>query len=226
MQRYVGVDYHRKFSYLTVLDQAGKVVKEGPVENRKEAVASFLTRATCDGETAAVLEATRNWTVMYDWLEELVEEVRLAHPLKVKATASAKIKTDKIDARVLAHLLRADLLPEAYVASPRAREVRKHPAPADVSGSGADDGEESDRGAARSLSRAGGGSALQRGVQSGREGVAGADRRQSHRSPDAGRGSAALSGAGPAYCAERGSGCLKTSAWSSSLLRGTGGWSC
>lgn len=124
MQRYVGVDYHRKFSYLTVLDQAGKVVKEGPVENRKEVVASFLTRATCDGETAAVLEATRNWRVMYDWLEELVEEVRLAHPLKVKAIAEAKIKTDKIDARVLAHLLRADLLPEAYVASPRAREVR------------------------------------------------------------------------------------------------------
>lgn len=204
MQRYVGVDYHRKFSYLTVLDQAGKVVKEGPVENRKEVVASFLTRATCDGETAAVLEATRNWTVMYDWLEELVEEVRLAHPLKVKAAASAKIKTDKIDARVLAHLLRADLLPEAYVASPRAREVRsvlrqrmflvrvrtmvKN------------------RIVGLLLSRAGGGSALQRGVQSGREGVAGADRRQSHRSPDAGRGSAALSGAGPAYCAERGIG--------------------
>jgi hypothetical protein len=37
---------------------------------------------------------------MYDWLEELVDEVHLAHPLKVKAIAEAKIKTDKIDARV------------------------------------------------------------------------------------------------------------------------------
>jgi len=61
---------------------------------------------------------------MHDWLEELVDEVHLAHPLKVKAIAEAKIKTDKIDAKVLAHLLRTDLLPEAYVASPEAREVR------------------------------------------------------------------------------------------------------
>lgn len=45
--------------------------------------------------------------------------------LKVKAIAEAKIKTDRIDAKVLAHLLRADLLPEAYVASPPAREVRR-----------------------------------------------------------------------------------------------------
>ena len=62
---------------------------------------------------------------MYDWLEEIVDEVYLAHPLKVKAIAEAKIKTDRIDARVLAHLLRCDLLPEAYVASPEARQVRK-----------------------------------------------------------------------------------------------------
>lgn len=44
--------------------------------------------------------------------------------VEVKAIAETKIKIDKIDARVLAHLLRADLLPEAYVASPLAREVR------------------------------------------------------------------------------------------------------
>ncbi len=41
--------------------------------------------------------------------------MRLAHPLKVKATAQAKVKTDKIDSETLAHLLRADLLPESYV---------------------------------------------------------------------------------------------------------------
>jgi transposase len=70
------------------------------------------------------MEATRNWTVMYDLLEELVGEVHLAHPLKVKAIAEARIKTDKIDSEVLAHLLRCDLLPEAHVPSPAARTVR------------------------------------------------------------------------------------------------------
>lgn len=124
MRMYVGVDYHRKYSYLTAMNEMGKVVKEGVVDNNREAVAAFLGSANCNGNASAVLEATRNWTVMHDWLEELVDEVHLAHPLKVKAIAEAKIKTDKIDAKVLAHLLRTDLLPEAYVASPEAREVR------------------------------------------------------------------------------------------------------
>jgi len=58
---------------------------------------------------------------MHDWLEELAGDVTLAHPLKVKAIAEAKIKTDKIDATTLAHLLRCDLVPAAYVRSPQAR---------------------------------------------------------------------------------------------------------
>ena len=92
--------------------------------NDREAVGKFLQRACQDGRAAAVLEATRNWTVMYDLLEELVGEVHLAHPLKVKAIAEARIKTDKIDSEVLAHLLRCDLLPEAHVPGQAARDVR------------------------------------------------------------------------------------------------------
>lgn len=124
MRRYVGVDYHRDYSYMAVMDQQGQIVHEGRVENQQAAVADFLAKAQCDGNASAVLEAGRNWTVMYDWLEELVDDVKLAHPLKVKWIAEAKIKTDKIDARALAHLLRTELLPEAYVATPAAREVR------------------------------------------------------------------------------------------------------
>jgi hypothetical protein len=48
-------------------------------------------------------------------LEGLVDEVKLAHPLKVKAIAEARIKTDSIDSQTLAYLLRADLIPEAYL---------------------------------------------------------------------------------------------------------------
>lgn len=59
---------------------------------------------------------------MYDWLDDICDDVVLAHPLKVKAIADAKIKTDKIDATVLAHLLRADLVPEAW--APRSRDLR------------------------------------------------------------------------------------------------------
>jgi len=115
MQYYVGVDNHKKFSYLSVMDKQGVVVKEGKVVNTKEAVYKFLGKEYTQ-DTAAVLEAGRNWTVMYDWLEEELDEVKLAHPMKVKAIAEAKIKTDKIDAKTLAHLLRCDLVPKAYVA--------------------------------------------------------------------------------------------------------------
>jgi transposase len=61
---------------------------------------------------------------MYDWLDEICDDVVLAHPLKVKAIAEAKIKTDKIDATILSHLLRADLVPAAHAPSHRARELR------------------------------------------------------------------------------------------------------
>jgi transposase len=49
---------------------------------------------------------------MYDWLDDLVDEIILAHPAKVKAIADARIKTDKIDSETLAHLLRANLIPK------------------------------------------------------------------------------------------------------------------
>jgi len=124
VRTYIGVDYHLKYSYMTVMDEQGKIIDQRQVANNAEAVKLFLNRAGVNGESAAVMEATRNWTVMHDWLEELVDEVHLVHPLKVKAIAEAKIKTDKIDAKILAHLLRSDLLPEANVPAPSAREAR------------------------------------------------------------------------------------------------------
>jgi transposase len=120
---YVGVDYHKKSSYVTVVDERGKVVKKGQIANSKEALAALLEGT--GPEASAVLEAGRNWPVMYDWLEELVEEVTLAHPAKVRVIAEAKVKTDRIDSRMLAQLLRADLIPTAYVPGRVTQEQRR-----------------------------------------------------------------------------------------------------
>jgi hypothetical protein len=69
------------------------------------------------------LEATYGW----EWLAQLLEdrgcELHLAHPLRTKAIASARVKTDAVDARTLAHLLRADPLPEAYIAPRELRDL-------------------------------------------------------------------------------------------------------
>ena len=70
----------------------------------------------------AVIEAGRNCHVAAELLEGLVEEIKLAHPLKVRAIAEAKIKTDSIDSITLAQLLRGNLIPEAYF---RDREQQK-----------------------------------------------------------------------------------------------------
>jgi transposase len=120
---YVGVDYHKKTSYVTVLDGRGKLVKETQIANRREALAAFLGEDA--EEMAAVLEAGRTWPVMYDWLSELGAEVTLAHPTKVRVIAEAKVKTDRIDSRTLAQLLRLDWVPKAYVPGPVTREQRR-----------------------------------------------------------------------------------------------------
>jgi len=120
MRTFIGVDYHKKFSYGTIMTEAGQIIKQGRFANHPASVAGFLGEHGGSG-CRAVLEATRNWMVMHDWLEELVDGVTLAHPLKVKAIAEAKIKTDKIDATTLAHLLRCDLIPAAHVRSAQAR---------------------------------------------------------------------------------------------------------
>nr|WP_295468841.1 IS110 family transposase [Mesorhizobium sp.] len=119
---HIGVDYHKSYSHLVVQDSAGKTLRSGLVKNDRQSLGSFLERYRENSH--AVVEATRNWMVMYDWLDDICDDVVLAHPLKVKAIADAKVKTDKIDATVLAHLLRADLVPEAWAPGEKARELR------------------------------------------------------------------------------------------------------
>ena len=109
---YMGIDHHKQYSHMTVLDEKGKIVKAGHVLNRRKEVESFLEG--CREGLLAVIEAGRATYTMVDLLEELGVDVKMAHLLQVKAIAQAKIKTDKRDSKILAHLLRADLIPEVY----------------------------------------------------------------------------------------------------------------
>ena len=58
-------------------------------------------------------------------LEDAGFELHLAHPLRTRAIAAARVKTDAVDAAMLAQLLRAGLLPEAYIAPRELRDVRE-----------------------------------------------------------------------------------------------------
>jgi len=118
---YIGVDYHKKYSYIVVKDREGKVERRGTVNNNREDLHNFLEPYRSG---KAVVEATRNWGLIYNWLEEILNDVALAHPLKVRAIAEARIKTDKISADILCDLLRTNLLPEAYVPNRETRDAK------------------------------------------------------------------------------------------------------
>ena len=118
---YLGIDLHLKRTYVVLMDSKGEVIDERRMPNAK--MAGYLEKHVPQ-ETYAVLEATRNWPFMYDLLTEHVARVELAHPKEVKAIANAAVKTDRIDASVLAHLARMNYLPTAYAAPKEVRDLR------------------------------------------------------------------------------------------------------
>jgi transposase len=118
----VGIDLHRKRSHVAVIDESGSQLLSRRIVNDPQTFLELL--AGIDGESKIVLEATYGWEWLADLLEEAGYELHLAHPLRTKAIAAARVKTDAVDARTLAHLLRADLLPEAYVAPRELRDLR------------------------------------------------------------------------------------------------------
>jgi len=119
---YMGVDYHKQYSHLTILDKEGEVKKTGIVTNDQEDIGRFLLGFK---KLTAVVEASRTSYVMADMLEWMGIDIKIANPLQVKAIAQAKIKTDKRDSKVLADLLRANLIPEVYMRTRENREAQR-----------------------------------------------------------------------------------------------------
>ena len=74
--------------------------------------------------TPVAFEAAFGWSWLADLLEDYGFDAHLVHPLRCKAIASARLKNDKVDAAILAQLLRADLLPEAWIAPAKVRQLR------------------------------------------------------------------------------------------------------
>lgn len=124
---YVGVDLHLRFCYITVLDASGAVQSQGRVANLREDLEAFFCGLKNSGEEKILVavEACGFWPAFRETVEPLVTRVALVHPSRVKAIASAKLKNDRVDSATLAHLLRADLLPEAWKADRATRELRE-----------------------------------------------------------------------------------------------------
>lgn len=120
--RWVGIDLHRRRSFVTAIDEQGEVSLRRRIVNDRE---TFLELLGDPEGTHVALEATYGWEWLGDLLEDAGFELHLAHPLRTRAIAAARVKTDAVDATTLAQLLRAGLLPEAYIAPRELRDVRE-----------------------------------------------------------------------------------------------------
>src|SRR3989442_4686237 len=119
---YAGIDVHRKRSQVSLVDGDGKELLNRNVDNGSDAMLEILE--DLEPGTPVAFEAAYGWGWLADLLEESELEAHLVHPSACQAIASARLKNDKVDARMLAHLLRTDLLPEAWVAPKEVRDLR------------------------------------------------------------------------------------------------------
>ncbi|MCU4162024.1 IS110 family transposase [Acidiphilium sp. AL] len=107
------MDVHRSFAQVAILED-GRIVAERRVELVQEKVLTFGRMLQADDEI--VLEATGNTAAIERLLRPFVSRVVIANPRMVRAIAYARVKTDKIDAVMLARLQAAGFLPEVWAA--------------------------------------------------------------------------------------------------------------
>ena len=122
MSVYVGIDVHRKRSQVAVVTEDGTVQLNKNVVNGSEPMLRLI--GDLPSGTPVAFEAAFGWGWLAGLLEDYGFEAHLVHPLRCKAIASARLKNDKVDAAILAQLLRADLLPEAWIAPQPVRQLR------------------------------------------------------------------------------------------------------
>jgi transposase len=120
--RFIAIDIHKHYLMIGAIDAAKQVV----LQPRRVELSRWphWAHANLLPTDAVVIEATTNAWAIYDLLAPLVGRAVVVHPAKVKLIAAARVKTDKVDVLNLAHLLRADLLPEVWVPPQHVRDLR------------------------------------------------------------------------------------------------------
>src|SRR5256886_5733393 len=124
MLRFVGCDVHKRTAVFTLLLEDGTLFARYTVPVTREALTAFAERQLV-GEDRLAMEATTNTWAVAGVLRPFVKEVVIGNPLRVRAIAEAKIKTDKVDSRVLAELLRCDYLPKVWQPDPETQRLRR-----------------------------------------------------------------------------------------------------
>lgn len=123
MTNYIGLDHHRKFTQVAVVNGADQVVLECRMPNTEEAINNLLSQLP--GPNEAVVEAGPSWGWIFDSFQRMGVKVVLANPRQVRVIAETRCKTDRRDALALARLLRAGWIPQVYVGSLESRAQKQ-----------------------------------------------------------------------------------------------------
>ena len=121
-RRCIGLDVHREFAQIAVWED-GTVRQAGQIALSAEALRVFCDSLGPQDEVA--IEATCNTHAIVRLIAPHVARVVVSNPQKTRAIAEAKVKTDKVDAAILAELLAADYLPSVWVADEATQALRR-----------------------------------------------------------------------------------------------------
>ena len=105
-----GLDVHKETTYATVLDPDGQVLVQRKMMN--EDIPAFLDMTRPE---KLAMEASTYIIPLYRKLTENGYDVTVSHPRKTRLIAEARIKSDRVNSRALAELLRLDSLPTSYI---------------------------------------------------------------------------------------------------------------
>ena len=120
---YVGLDIHKKSIAYCVKRPDGEIVREGTVAARREDLRIWA--AALPQPWTGAMEATLFSDGVHDHLTPFAAALKMGHPARMRAIATSKKKTDRLDARTICDLLRCDLLPPAFVMPPQLRQLRR-----------------------------------------------------------------------------------------------------
>lgn len=123
-RQYVGLDVHKNFVYGVVKDVEGNITFEKKFKTEPDDMDMFLLNVMKNDSIVAI-ESCSCWQYTYDYLTDAGYNVVLAHPLGVKALKKVRKHTDPHDARLLADLIRSNMLPRSYAAPQDIRVKRQ-----------------------------------------------------------------------------------------------------
>jgi transposase len=123
INHYIGFDVHKKSISYCVKTADGTVVEEGRLKATRQTLRDWAGKRKEAWHGA--MEATLFSGWIYDVLKPLADKLEIGNPVMMKAIAAAKKKSDKLDARKIADLVRCNLLPGCYVPPVEMRELRR-----------------------------------------------------------------------------------------------------